>query len=301
MNFGGFQSISITRSSGAFHPLLRSALFFLAYQILTLVVALATLAMPFSGSSLAMYTLAAALSFAVVLALVYLFRRFLDQRSLSSLGLGRRKALKLTGRGILIGLALISITVLPQLLLGTLTPSDNLPPLTARLVWGMEILPLLVLAAMTEELAIRGYLLQNLSAGSTVPLGVLASSTIFAMLHLANPDIGAIAILNMVLAGIFFSLYYLVEGTLWGPFGAHLAWNFTQGYIFGLPVSGIALFEREPLINLASNGPYWLTGGLFGPEGGVAVTLTFLTGSLALLWLMYRSVRPADDQAIGKP
>jgi membrane protease YdiL (CAAX protease family) len=89
-------------------------------------------------------------------------------------------------------------------------------------------------------------------------------------MHLGNPNIGILPLLNLFLAGIFLGIYTIHKNNLWFPIGAHLTWNYLQGPIFGFEVSGNkinSLFEQKP------NGHELLTGGNFGFEGSIILTL----------------------------
>jgi len=68
-------------------------------------------------------------------------------------------------------------------------------------------------------------------------------------------------------------LAYQVSGNLWFPTALHFAWNFCQGVVFQLPVSGI---RTDGLIDVwvAPTAPLWLTGGAFGLEGSALITGT---------------------------
>ena len=46
-----------------------------------------------------------------------------------------------------------------------------------------------------------------------------------------------------MLIGVVLSVAYLRTRALWLPWGIHFAWNATLGLVFGLPVSGIRLFN----------------------------------------------------------
>jgi hypothetical protein len=70
---------------------------------------------------------------------------------------------------------------------------------------------------------------------------------------------------------------------MWAAFGAHLGWNLTLA-LLGAPVSGLPF--DIPLIDYTMGGPGWLTGGAFGPEGGLLSTLTLTTAIvLAVRWV----------------
>jgi uncharacterized protein len=92
-----------------------------------------------------------------------------------------------------------------------------------------------------------------------------------------------ISLVNLALFGLFAALYALFEGGLWGIFAIHSIWNWAQGNLFGFEVSGLEL-QSGVLFDLMEVGPDWITGGLFGPEGGVVVTIVLLVSS-ALVWM----------------
>ncbi|HEX7771184.1 MAG TPA: hypothetical protein VF435_02110, partial [Pyrinomonadaceae bacterium] len=68
---------------------------------------------------------------------------------------------------------------------------------------------------------------------------------------------------------------YLRTRSLWFPLGVHWAWNWALGWFFGLPISGAKLVSH-PLIEASDTGPFWLTGGSYGIEGGLAGTIALL-------------------------
>ena len=112
------------------------------------------------------------------------------------------------------------------------------------------------------------------------------SAVIFASYHALNPNLGPIAMLNLFLFGIFAALFALYEGGLWGVFSIHTAWNWAQGNLFGFEVSGM-IPPGGTMFNLREVGPDAVTGGPFGPEGGLAVT-TVLVISCLLVWVASR-------------
>jgi hypothetical protein len=133
-----------------------------------------------------------------------------------------------------------------------------------------------------EEILLRGFLMPILSIHWRPAIGVIFSALFFSALHLLNPNITLISVLNLFLFGLFTALYALWEGGLWGVFAIHAIWNWAQGNIFGLSVSGLDL-HSSVLFDLMEAGPDWVTGGYFGPEGGIIVTLILLSGIGALV------------------
>ena len=156
----------------------------------------------------------------------------------------------------------------------------------------MKVAALLLFAAANEELLFRGYAFQRLAASVGALWAVLITSALFGAGHLLNPSATPLSTANTVLAGVLLSLAYLKTRALWLPIGLHWAWNFTMGPILGLPVSGLNI--SPTLFRSEAAGPTWLAGGVYGPEGGLILTLVCLA---ATLWLA-RSRKIAPSPAM---
>lgn len=160
-----------------------------------------------------------------------------------------------------------------------------------------------VLVGVEEELFSRGYLIRNLAEGLHFPrlsgkaavlIAYLSTSLFFGFLHANNPNATLASSLNLVLAGLFLGLGFVLTGELAIPIGLHIAWNFAQGYVFGFPVSGVD--AHISLLATGQNGPALWTGGAFGPEGGLIGLLAMVTGLL----LVYAWVRLTRHSAAVK-
>jgi membrane protease YdiL (CAAX protease family) len=151
----------------------------------------------------------------------------------------------------------------------------------------------LLLAASLEEIVFRGYLFQRL-LDSIGPLGaMLVLSALFGAAHLQNPSATALSTANTLLAGILLAVAYLKTRGLWLPIALHWSWNLFLGPVFSLPISGMKL---GPTMFLARvSGPEWLTGGEYGLEGSVVLTVV-CTLVVVWLWLTPR-VRPTGIMA----
>ena len=141
-----------------------------------------------------------------------------------------------------------------------------------------------------EELAFRGYVLRNLAEGlrgtlrgarPAVIAAWLLSAVIFGLAHGGNPGATWVSNVQLMLAGLFLGLGYLLTGELAVPIGLHIAWNFFQGAVFGFPVSGVP--QQVSLFAISQGGPDLWTGGPFGPEAGLMGLLALILGS-ALIW-----------------
>ncbi len=142
-----------------------------------------------------------------------------------------------------------------------------------------------VVGAASEESLFRGYLMQTFARAKLAWVAIVITSLFFAAAHLANPNTSILALINTVLAGVWFSVAYLKTRSLWLPFTSHFAWNWFQGAILGIPVSGITRITPAPLLQQVDSGPAWLTGGSYGIEGGVACTIAIIV-STTLLWFL---------------
>jgi hypothetical protein len=132
-------------------------------------------------------------------------------------------------------------------------------------------------AALAEELAFRGAPILALTRAFGRAPAIVGLALVFALAHGGNPSVTRLALLNIAIAGVFLGLVFFTPGGLWTSTGAHLGWNLTLAGL-GAPVSGIAL--DLPWLSYAPGHPSWLTGGGFGPEGGILASMCLLGGSV---------------------
>ncbi|HQU92513.1 MAG TPA: type II CAAX endopeptidase family protein [Pyrinomonadaceae bacterium] len=142
-------------------------------------------------------------------------------------------------------------------------------------------------AAAFEEALFRGYILQTFVRSGLAWPAIIVTSLAFGAVHLGNPNASWISSLNTALAGIWFGVAYLKTRDLWLPFGLHLAWNWTQGSIFGVEVSGLTDIVKQPLLRETDIGPTWLTGGDYGIEGGIATTVALIVSMLVIRFVPF--------------
>lgn len=143
-------------------------------------------------------------------------------------------------------------------------------------------LAVLVPAALVEELALRGLPLSAMRDDFGAAGAVAVTSVLFALLHLFNPGPTILSTAVVALAGVFLATVRLATGSLFAAWFAHLAWNFSQAAVLHAPVSGLAL--PTPGYRMESHGPDWLTGGAWGPEGGLAAAAGMLVCTFLLVW-----------------
>jgi hypothetical protein len=245
-------------------------------------------------SSLPFLLLNTVISLTVILPLTYAFRRFLDGQSLRSLGLGREQGwVRHIVAGLLLGTALMGLIFLAEWAMGWLTVegfSWQVQSSTSLLAGLFAYLLISIAVAIYEELAFRGYILQNLRADWGVFAALVASSLLFGVFHGLNPNVTWLALLNIFLAGVLLAACYLVTRSLWLPMAFHFSWNFVQGPILSFPLSGLG---TTGLLVTSIEGNTLLTGGAFGPEGGLLGTAALCLGLGVLLlwrWAAHREV-----------
>jgi uncharacterized protein len=221
---------------------------------------------------------------AAVLAGVFLLR-YADDRPAAALGIGvSRQAVRQSGLGFAIGAAALGSAVLCMALTGSLRYQAEQGTVVAWVVTLGAQAAVFAVAAFAEEAMFRGYGFQVLARAAGPAAATALSSTLFAVAHGANPDVGVFALVNIFLAGVLLAVAYLRTLSLWFATAVHMAWNWTMATLFDLPVSGIQVFDT-PLYQPSIGGPAWWSGGAFGPEGGVVGTIGFGVALLLVLKL----------------
>ena len=202
--------------------------------------------------------------------------------------------------GNVLGFAAIGIAILPALIAGDLRFSPSEEPLS---VLGYQIglsFVFFAFGAAFEEALFRGYVLQTFARSGLAWLAIALTSAIFGVFHLTNPAADGVSTANTILAGIVFSLAYLKTLDLWLPFGLHFMWNFAQGSIFGIEVSGLKFLSPTTLFVETDHGPKWLTGEAYGIEGSVGCTIALLVLIGAMYFLPGLSPDPRLEELSGR-
>ena len=225
----------------------------------------------------------------------FLARRYLDKRSIVSLGLKPGKqAVQDILAGITISFFQMGLIFGLEFALGW-TRIDGFawqfdPGLTVLTGLGLWLIIFLVVG-WQEELLSRGYQLQTIESGLNLFWAVLLSSSVFGILHIFNPGASWISTLGIILAGLFLALPFILTRQLWLSIGLHIGWNFFEGVVFGFPVSGLDTYQ---LLRHTVSGPELWTGGIFGPEAGLLVIPALLLGSLLLFAYVRSEIRKSD-------
>jgi membrane protease YdiL (CAAX protease family) len=265
----------------------RVLLFFLLAAVMVWAVGqLVTLLAPSELNDLWQLTISNVVLAVGLLAASALMMRSVERRPVAALGLpAGRDAPRSLIAGFAIGGGFIAAVVVAQTLIGWLEPVPDSGSFGGWLGTVTGLALMLFLAAVSEELLFRGYAFQVLVEGLGVVPAVTLSAGVFGLGHLFNPEVGAVAVLNIGLAGVLLAGAYLKTRSLWTAIGLHWAWNWVMAAVFDLPVSGITF--DVPGYDTVELGPDRLTGGSFGPEGGLVTTLLLLP---LIVWV-YRTSR----------
>jgi uncharacterized protein len=181
--------------------------------------------------------------------------------------------------GAALGWGLVVLAVLPMALAGTL----HVYLWTQPRAFGLLFVNLITLAvaALTEEIAFRGYPYRRLIEAIGPVAATIGMSLLFGLGHILNPGATWTSTLVTMLAGLLLSVAWLRTRGLWLGWGLHFAWNASIAILFGLPVSGINDFAS--IIQTRTFGPLWLTGGDYGPEGAAFTVIVLLIGVTLLV------------------
>jgi membrane protease YdiL (CAAX protease family) len=206
--------------------------------------------------------------------------RLLNKYSWEGMGWGRRRLGVSLLRGVGLGAAMAIVAVLCAVVLDRatlrLTGDWN--------AWAAIALPLilgLILAALGEELAFRGYPLRRLADAVGVIPAIIVLAALFGLAHAKNPNATVFSIVNVGLAAIWLSVAFFSQGGMALAWGAHFGWNAGLAVLFDAPVSGYDF--NVPVVEYTPGNHPWVDGGAFGPEGGIVTTFVLVLGTLYLL------------------
>jgi hypothetical protein len=250
----------------------------------------------------------ALLNFAVVLGLLFGTRALIHGRVKDTVGLvilsavifaaylaGRRwieghQPPELVGKGGVtefaggfgLGIALFSAVMALLWIVGDYHPAGK--GSFSRLATGALIA---LMVGISEETLVRGFVFRIVEIAGGTWIGVFISSALFGAGHAFNPGATVVSSIAIALeAGVLLAAAYVLTGRLWFPIGLHTGWNFTEGSLFGMSVSGHD--TTTGLFAGTLKGPVVLTGGAFGPEASIFAVAVCLA---VAVWLLWRSVR----------
>ncbi len=218
-----------------------------------------------------------------VLSATWVMTKFVDKRRFSTLGFAPRNIIRDLSLGLAIGVAWLGVSVAILMVAGWASLQPQSAFSTAALLIAAVSVAFNVL---TQQLLVCGYILQTIRAKTGWLAAVLVSAALFSVLHAGAFGGSWIPPVNVFVAGLVFCLAYVATGNLWMPIAIHFAWNLLLGPVLGLTVSGTGVLGLGWNVFEVA-GPELFTGGEFGIEGGLVVTMT--TVALATVLLLTRA------------
>lgn len=180
--------------------------------------------------------------------------------------------------GLLLGTVSISLVIITSMLWGLIDFSKAISSFDAGLL--ILYLFVFILVGFSEELFCRGLIMSVLRRTKSKALVIIVSSAVFSLLHIGNPGYTVLPLINIALIGALFGYMFIRSGHIWMPVGYHIMWNYVQGCVFGLNVSGIdfdGMMEIEQQEQLAGSAE-------FGLEGDIITTVLIFLCFFAVAW-----------------
>ena len=221
-----------------------------------------------------------------VIAAFLIYARINEMRKPKTLGYIKKGSVLQYLIGAIAGAGTFSIALLISYALKavTITHSGNINIVTLLAFTGGWMIQ-----GMAEEVTCRGFLLTSLSRRYSVTFAVITSSLVFAALHLGNPGVTPLALINLFLFGIFAAMMFIKTNNIWVCSAFHSFWNLVQGNIYGISVSGndeMPTIIRSTLVE----GKDIINGGAFGSEGGISVSIVMVIGCLILYFMIRKDM-----------
>ncbi len=224
---------------------------------------------------------------------VVFFLRHVDKRRFSSIGFSLHEGWLISlGGGLLLGVGLMGSIFAIEMTFSWIDVKGFAWTTRSDFASALAFSALhMTFVAVTEELIMRGYILQNLEEGFGTRTAVIVSSVLFGCGHLLNPTATGWASyvipVTITLAGVMFAVAYLVYRSLWLPIALHFSWNLCLYDIFGL--AGAKGDSATFLVTEIKGPALWvgLPNSEFGPEAGLLSVIAMLLG-IASLWFLYR-------------
>ncbi len=231
---------------------------------------------------------------AIVAAGFILYGRAVQRRSPRSMGFTRKGIGRSYITGFITGTAMMGACTGICVAAGAL----ELECIYSRIAPGTLALWLagFAIQGMEEEISLRGVFMTGACTRIPVWAAVILNSVVFAALHLFNNGINFVAVVNLTLFGVLASLYFLRTDSIWGIGALHSAWNFAQGCLFGIPVSGMT--TGDSVLRFSAVGRPLLSGGEFGIEGGIAATAVLAVTTAAIIFLPNGKTSPRAHSSL---
>jgi membrane protease YdiL (CAAX protease family) len=280
----------------------RAVLFFVSFLILVLLLRSAIKSMGFiipsigraligptadegpSSHAIIYFLLDYGSSLAAVVIATAVCARLLEHRSLASVGYKLHPGWQRDfAVGFVLGIVTLAVAIAIEYERGAASFHINWPGTGNASAGFVIVFVMFTLAAAFEELFFRGFAFQALIHNIGPRWAMLVAAIAFGLAHLGNPGPTLLSTTNTILAGVWLCTAYLITRSLWLSTALHCSWNLSMVLLFGLPVSGLTTFDQLGWLAGQDGSPVWLSGGAYGPEGGVAATVALILSTL-IIW-----------------
>jgi uncharacterized protein len=222
--------------------------------------------------------------------------RWVEKRSLASVGLCREQRLKKFLIGLAVGIAMMGAIVTAIALSGGYRVADLAPAFAspAALGWIALLLAGFAVQASVEEYVFRGWLFSAVMRRWNMTAAFILSSAAFTFVHL-SPRATPLPLVMTFIFAIFACAWVRRSNSIWGVMGWHTGWNWFGGTGFDVPITGLDVGLPALIVKLVPVGPAWLNGAGEGPEGSVFTLALLIVASLSLLLLTKARERNGID------
>lgn len=219
--------------------------------------------------------------FEIIITVLYCSK--IERRGVKSVGF-RKPWVKEYVIGIVLGAGLFSIVVL----LGSILGVFQFCCFNGDVNIAMQLLFLggFMIQGMSEEVLCRSFAFVTLSRKNSVLKACIGNAILFSLMHIFNEGFSTIPFVNLCLFGIFETLIVMKTSKIWMASAIHSIWNYMQGCVFGFEVSGDEI--GNAFFSFEQSKSTLMSGGVFGPEGGLLVTIVLLLGVTILLCNMQK-------------
>ncbi len=211
--------------------------------------------------------------------MLWLFMRFIDKQPLIEIGFQTKGRLKEFNYGLILGLLIMAFAYVFLSLIGEIVFENY----TFDLQKIFLSIILFIGVSIFEEVIFRGYMLKNLLESFNPYVALFISSIFFSLIHGSNPNVTAIGLCNIFLAGFFLGASYIFTKNLWFPIALHFSWNFFQS-MFGFKVSGL---DSYSIIEFTIPENNMLNGGEFGFESSLLSIIILIIGTF-IIWNYFK-------------
>lgn len=233
------------------------------------------------------------LGYSVVIAVIMILWKLFQKKTIAELGFTRKFGSYFVGA--VAGTILLAVSIIVAVLAGAFEFNGIFANIDVKMVSAMAIC--FVFQGAMEEVLCRGVVQQLMIKKASVPVTLGVAAALFTIPHLGNmaggsPAIIVVAIVNLVLISLIFSLLTIRFKSILAACGLHSAWNYILYSILGLNLSGKD--ERvNAVFDMSSSGSNILNGADYGIEASIITTVVLAVAAGILIVLLKDKLKAA--------